>query len=343
MSGGPRPSRKREGARYGCRPATRARRAAPRCPRCRSSECRTGPRTGSAAAKPRASRVTTLPARLSSRVAANFDNGQTTIEPLMPRSQLRQRSKKACWTASAGAGASQGAKLCSSGSGGPRIAVISASSNPASSVASRCAAARSARLIRPRSARSGSRQPETPEDGVEDLLLDRFIGFAHESLEGRNEVADHIFRRIVQQGREPAGPAETRLEMTGQCFDEQRMLCHRQDVRPAGLAVPAGHAGQTMRDVVEVDIVRRGRQKIEAASRQHPLPGPRGRRDRAHASPMTRWTPSAMGGAPSAAASATRSIRTMARPRPLWLDPMVPTTISPTVTSAPTRGPLPRR
>ena len=51
------------------------------------------------------------------------------------------------------------------------------------------------------------------------------------------------------------------------------MLRHGENVRPAGLPVPARNAGEPMGDVLDLDIERRGIKKIETASRQHPLPG----------------------------------------------------------------------
>ncbi len=40
-----------------------------------------------------------------------------------------------------------------------------------------------------------------------------------------------------------------------------------------GLPVPAGDAGQPVRDVLDLDVEGRGVQKIEPPARQHALPG----------------------------------------------------------------------
>ena len=42
---------------------------------------------------------------------------------------------------------------------------------------------------------------------------------------------------------------------------------------PNGLAVPARHAGEPVRDVVDLDVERRRVEQIEPAARQHALPG----------------------------------------------------------------------
>ncbi len=42
-----------------------------------------------------------------------------------------------------------------------------------------------------------------------------------------------------------------------------------------GLAVPAGHAGQAVGDVLDLDVQRRGVEQVEPAARQHALPGAR--------------------------------------------------------------------
>ena len=44
-------------------------------------------------------------------------------------------------------------------------------------------------------------------------------------------------------------------------------------MRAAGLAVPARDAGEAMRDVLDLDVERRGIEQIEPAARQHALPG----------------------------------------------------------------------
>src|SRR5579872_3021604 len=53
------------------------------------------------------------------------------------------------------------------------------------------------------------------------------------------------------------------------------MLSDREDIGPAGLAVPAGDPREPMRDVRDLDVERRGVEQIEPPPRQHPLPDPR--------------------------------------------------------------------
>jgi hypothetical protein len=40
-----------------------------------------------------------------------------------------------------------------------------------------------------------------------------------------------------------------------------------------GLAIPPGHAGQPMGNVLDLDIKRRRVQQVKPAPRKHPLPG----------------------------------------------------------------------
>ncbi len=51
---------------------------------------------------------------------------------------------------------------------------------------------------------------ETNVDGGEETTLHRLVAVADHGLERRNHVADDIFRRVMQQQREPAGDVETR-------------------------------------------------------------------------------------------------------------------------------------
>jgi hypothetical protein len=53
------------------------------------------------------------------------------------------------------------------------------------------------------------------------------------------------------------------------------MLGDREGVGAQGLSVPARHPSQAVGDIVDLDIERRGVQKVEAATGQHPLPRPR--------------------------------------------------------------------
>jgi len=50
-------------------------------------------------------------------------------------------------------------------------------------------------------------------------------------------------------------------------FDQQRVLRHREDMRAAGLPVPARDPRQPMGDVGDFDVERRGVEQIEPAPR----------------------------------------------------------------------------
>ena len=108
-------------------------------------------------------------------------------------------------------------------------------------------------------------------DGGEEPRLDRLVGVADHRLERRDHVADHVFRRVVQQHAEPAGTIEARA-LARDDLDQQRMLGDGEDVRALGLAVPARHARETMGDVLDLDVERRGIEQVEPAPRQHALP-----------------------------------------------------------------------
>ncbi len=79
---------------------------------------------------------------------------------------------------------------------------------------------------------------------------------AEHRLERRDHVADDVFRRVVQQRCEPVADVDARYLLAHHGFDQQRVLRHREDVRARGLAVPARHPRQSMRDVDDLDVER---------------------------------------------------------------------------------------
>ena len=83
----------------------------------------------------------------------------------------------------------------------------------------------------------------------------------------------------MQQRGEPQRPLVVCREgrRLQQRFDQQRVLRHRKDVSAVGLSVPARDPRQSVRDVLDRDIRRRGVQQVETAARQHALPGSRDR------------------------------------------------------------------
>ena len=111
----------------------------------------------------------------------------------------------------------------SSSGGVPKKRRASSSANPASRVASRKAAPRSAALVS--FTRSGGwqrRQAEADVDGGEQARLHRLVGAADHRLERRDHVADHIFRRVVQQHGKPPRPVDIGRHPPRNRFDQQR-------------------------------------------------------------------------------------------------------------------------
>src|SRR5215831_11358164 len=112
-------------------------------------------------------------------------------------------------------------------------------------------------------------------DGCEKLLLERFVVESERRFEWADQIADHIFRRIVHQRRKTVVAAEARREGPGDGLDEQAMLGHRKGMVADGLSVPAGYAREPMGDVADLDIEGRRVEQIEPAATQHALPSTR--------------------------------------------------------------------
>src|SRR5690606_5050851 len=72
---------------------------------------------------------------------------------------------------------------------------------------------------------------------------------------------------------------EPRLDVGGDLLDHAGMLGHRKGVFADGLAVPAGHPGEAVGDVLDLDVERRRIEKVQASARQHALPGAGSLRD----------------------------------------------------------------
>src|SRR6266436_5484157 len=109
-------------------------------------------------------------------------------------------------------------------------------------------------------------------DRCQQARFDRLVVVPDHRLERRNHVADHIFRRVVQQDGEKATAVEPQL-LARNGLGEQRMLCDGEDMRALGLAVPARDAGESVRDVLDLDVERGRIEQIEPSPRQHALPG----------------------------------------------------------------------
>ena len=119
------------------------------------------------------------------------------------------------------------------------------------------------------------RQPEAAMDRPEQPFFDGLVGISNHNLERRDHVADDVFRRVMQQEREPPCTVQPRCLGPRHRFHQQRMLRDRENIFALGLAVPARDPRQPMRDILDLDIERGGIKQIEPASRQHALPGAR--------------------------------------------------------------------
>ena len=111
-------------------------------------------------------------------------------------------------------------------------------------------------------------------DGGLQPILEGAVVDPQRRLERRDHVADHIFGGVVQQRRQPPAGLDLRVQMGGDVLDHHRMLGDGEGVLARGLAVPAGDAGQPVGDVLDLDVHRRGVQKVQPAAGKHPLPGP---------------------------------------------------------------------
>ena len=100
------------------------------------------------------------------------------------------------------------------------------------------------------------RQSEADMARRQQPFFDRLVVAAEHRFERRDHVADDIFRRVVQQGREPHRCIEPRRLFAHHGFDQQRVLRDREDMRAAGLAVPARNACQPMGDIGYLDVER---------------------------------------------------------------------------------------
>ncbi len=109
-------------------------------------------------------------------------------------------------------------------------------------------------------------------DGPLQPILEGPVVEAQRRLERRDHVADHIFGRIVQQGRQAPAGLDLRTELAHDLLHHDAVLGDGEGVLARGLAVPAGHAGQAVSDVVDLHVERRGVQKVQPPAGKHPLP-----------------------------------------------------------------------
>ena len=119
------------------------------------------------------------------------------------------------------------------------------------------------------------RQAEADMDCRQKPVFEFLVVEPDGGLERADEIADHIFGRIVQQRHQPGLARQPRLELGRQPLDQHAMLGHGEGVIASGLPVPARDTRQTVGDVLDLDIQRRGIEQVEPASAQHALPGAR--------------------------------------------------------------------
>ena len=120
--------------------------------------------------------------------------------------------------------------------------------------------------------RQDCRQFETDVDGTLKALLEGLVIDTQDGLEGCDEIADHVFRRVVEQCREAPFTGRPGAVAAEKRFHQKRMLGHGEGPIAGGLAVPAGEPRQTVGDVLDLDVERGGIKEVEPTSAQHSLP-----------------------------------------------------------------------
>ncbi len=103
---------------------------------------------------------------------------------------------------------------------------------------------------------SSGRQAEAAMHRRLQPRLDALVVAAEHALEGRDHVADDVFRGVVQERGQ--SPARVGFPGADDLLDDQRVLRHRERMVAGGLAVPAGDAREPVRDVLDLDIERGG-------------------------------------------------------------------------------------
>ena len=130
---------------------------------------------------------------------------------------------------------------------------------------------RSARLISAVSSAGWRSKAEAEMDGRQQPVLEVLVVEADGRLERADQVADHIFGRIVEEGSSrPSRPVRGRN--SPRVLDQHAVLGHERHANPwSGRS--SGPPGQPMGNILDFDIERRRIEKVQAAAAQHPLPG----------------------------------------------------------------------
>ncbi len=101
------------------------------------------------------------------------------------------------------------------------------------------------------------RQTEAEVDGGKQLGFEGPVVERQRRLEGANQVTNDVFRRIVDEGREPEPLVQLGLKLRNDRLDEQTMLGNRESMFALGLSVPTGDASEPVGDILDLDIERR--------------------------------------------------------------------------------------
>ena len=118
------------------------------------------------------------------------------------------------------------------------------------------------------------RQREAAVDGLQQPVLERLVVDADGGLERADEVADHVFGRIVQQRGQPPAARQVRLHGGGDLLHRRRRL-RQIERRPRHSRCQ--RLAEAVGDVLYLDVLGRGIEQVEAAARQHALPAHPGR------------------------------------------------------------------
>lgn len=93
-------------------------------------------------------------------------------------------------------------------------------------------------------------------------VLQSFVINANCYFEWRNEVTDNIFRSVVEKGRKPGFTGKAGPKLGDDPFDQEAVLCDREGMLALGLTIPAGDAGESVGNILDLDIQRRRVEQI---------------------------------------------------------------------------------
>ena len=93
-------------------------------------------------------------------------------------------------------------------------------------------------------------------DGGEQLGFERLVVKCQHRFERTDQVADDIFRRIMDQRSEPIAAVEHGRKVPDDALHQQAVLGHREGVLALRLSVPARDAGKPMGNVLDLDVER---------------------------------------------------------------------------------------